>query len=118
MAKPAEYNLQGIKERLKKRYGFNCFERSRVEANVLCNRRIESVDEVHRRHQSDADRASDDLFAAKSEIERLEAEIPDITKKHRFYQELRGYVTDLIECFDEKVGERIRCIYDFLGETP
>merc|ERR1719322_2209133 len=63
MTKPAEYNLQGIKDRLKKR--------------------IESVDEVHRRHQR---------------------EIPEITKRHRFYQELRGYVTDLIECFDEKMG--------------
>ena len=64
------------------------------------------MDEVHRRHQSDADRASDDLFSAQSEIERLQREIPEITKRHRFYQELRGYVTDLIECFDEKVREQ------------
>lgn len=23
---------------------------------------------------------------------------------YRFYQELRGYITDLVECLDEKVG--------------
>ena len=61
---------------------------------------------MHRRHQADADRASDELFTAQSEIERLQTEIPDITKRHRFYQELRGYVTDLVECFDEKVSEQ------------
>ena len=87
LPKPADYNLQGIKDRLKKR--------------------IESLDEVHRRHQSDADRASDDLFAAQSEIEKLEVKIPEFTDRHKFYQELRGYVTDLLECFDEKVGAKI-----------
>jgi GC-rich sequence DNA-binding factor len=66
---------------------------------------IESLDEVHRRHQSDADRASDELFSAQSEIERLGHTVPELTARHRSYQELRGYVTDLVECFDEKVGE-------------
>lgn len=34
----------------------------------------------------------------------LERKAPECAKRFRFYQELRGYVTDLVECLDEKVG--------------
>ena len=59
--------------------------------------------EVHRRHEMDADRAVDELMSSQMEIETLERALPDLGERHRFYQDLRGYVTDLVECFDEKV---------------
>ncbi len=62
------------------------------------------MEEVHRRHRSDADRATDDLIHSRAEIEKLQGCLPDLSERHKFYQDLRGYVTDLVECFDEKVG--------------
>jgi len=84
LAKPVQYNLPGIRDRMKQR--------------------LVEMEEVSRRHQADADRAVDDLVESECEIERLEAAIPDLAAKHRFYQDLRGYVTDFVDCFDEKVG--------------
>ncbi len=74
-----------------------------IELYSFCS--IESLDEVHRRHRDDADRASDDLFTSQSEIDKLEKRVPELTEKHKFYQDLKGYITDLVECFDEKLGQ-------------
>jgi GC-rich sequence DNA-binding factor len=74
--------------------------------------RLSSMTEVNRRHQSDADRAVDELISSQSEIERLESKIPDLTERHKFYQDLRGYVTDLVECFNEKVGDHVRHLFN------
>lgn len=50
---------------------------------------------------------TDELASTKAECECLETEQPVLAQKFRFYQELRGYVTDLVECLDEKVGSYI-----------
>lgn len=52
----------------------------------------------------DLTRVTDELASTKAECEHLETEQPVLAQKFRFYQELRGYVTDLVECLDEKVG--------------
>ena len=46
----------------------------------------------------------DDLVESQSEMDRTGDEVPELAVKHKFYQELRGYVTDLTDCDDEKVG--------------
>lgn len=65
--------------------------------------RLKDLQEVHRRHCLDQDQVTDDLIATQSEVRRLEAETPKLAERFRFYQELRGYVTDLVECLDEKM---------------
>lgn len=40
----------------------------------------------------------------KSRIEILRNNVPELDDCFQFYQDLRGYVTDLVECLDEKVG--------------
>ena len=62
------------------------------------------MQEINRRHQQDAIRIADDLASTRAEQEGLEKEKPALAQKFCFYQELRGYVTDLVECLDEKVG--------------
>ena len=62
--------MPGIKERMRKR--------------------LEEM-EVGRRH--DTDRACDDMVESQGVINKAE---PRLAAKHRFYQELRGYVTDYI----------------------
>lgn len=65
--------------------------------------RLIDLQEVHRRHCLDRDQVTDDLVATESEVQRLETETPKLAERFRFYQELRGYVTDLVECLDEKM---------------
>jgi len=84
LARPQKYDLPGIRERMKSKL-------------VLMN-------EVHRRHERDADRAVDDLVESQGEIDNAGSAVPELATKHRFYQELRGYLTDLTDCYDEKVG--------------
>ena len=66
--------------------------------------RLESLKEVNHRHGADLDRAHDDMILSKTEIDKFEGCLPEMADSHRYYQDLRGYVTDLVECFDEKVG--------------
>lgn len=40
----------------------------------------------------------------KNRIEMLRNNVPELADCFQFYQDLRGYVTDLVECLDEKVG--------------
>jgi len=84
LARPQKYDLPGIRERMKSK--------------------LASMKEVHRRHEMDADRAVDDLVESQGEIDNAGAAVPDLADKHKFYQELRGYLTDLTDCYDEKVG--------------
>jgi len=84
LVRPEKYDLPGIRERMKSK--------------------LAMMKEVHRRREMDADRALDDMVESQTEIDRVEKSIPKLAVKHKFYQELRGYVTDLTDCFDEKVG--------------
>lgn len=49
-------------------------------------------------------RIQEDLDQAQEELEDLKVKAPEAAEKYRFYQELRGYITDLVECLDEKIG--------------
>eukprot|EP00095_Tigriopus_kingsejongensis_P004616 maker-scaffold559_size137194-snap-gene-0.25 protein:Tk04616 transcript:maker-scaffold559_size137194-snap-gene-0.25-mRNA-1 annotation:"pax3- and pax7-binding protein 1 isoform x1" len=80
---PASFNLPGIKASLKER--------------------LESLSEVHRRHQRDADQSVDSLVTSQAEIEKLEVQVPELEKRYQFFQDLRGYMVNLIECFNEKM---------------
>ena len=80
---PKSYNLEGIKERLKKR--------------------ISSLTEVHRRHVNDQDKTIDDLVESQTTIEEKEKVLPENIQRHQFYQDLRGYFTDYVECYNEKL---------------
>eukprot|EP00090_Calanus_glacialis_P046886 TRINITY_DN9429_c0_g1_i2.p1 TRINITY_DN9429_c0_g1~~TRINITY_DN9429_c0_g1_i2.p1 ORF type:complete len:807 (-),score=326.26 TRINITY_DN9429_c0_g1_i2:237-2657(-) len=84
LTRPQKYDLPGIRERMKSK--------------------LVGMKEVHRRHEMDADRAVDDLVESQTEIDSTGDEVPELAVKHKFYQELRGYVTDLTDCYDEKAG--------------
>lgn len=48
---------------------------------------------------------TDEIPEIKNRIEMLKKNVPELADCFQFYQDLRGYVTDLVECLDEKVGE-------------
>ena len=65
--------------------------------------RLESLREVNSRHEKDLDRIVDEMVNSQEVVERAERNIPDYVEKHKFYQDLRGYVTDMVDCYNEKV---------------
>ncbi|KAK6641265.1 hypothetical protein RUM44_012974 [Polyplax serrata] len=70
--------------------------------------RLVALKEVHSRHLEDKDRADSDLKDCIKDTVQLEKEAPGLADKFRFYQEMRGYVTDLVECLDEKMPGLIK----------
>ena len=83
LVKPGNYDLAGIRDRMKSR--------------------LEDMKEVHRRHEMDADRAVDDIVESQTKIDQMGEDIPNLSRNYKFYQELRGYMTDLTDCYDEKM---------------
>ncbi|KAK8404735.1 hypothetical protein O3P69_007763 [Scylla paramamosain] len=85
LPRPANYQAEGIIKRL---------QDSRT-----------SLEEVYRRHQKEADTVIDDLVTCKSTISRCSLEQHPLTSIFQFYQDIRGYVTDLRDCLNEKVPQ-------------
>lgn len=59
---------------------------------------------LHNKHLDDIDQITRDLQLIKMDEMNCEQNAPIAAIRYRFYQELRGYVTDLVECLDEKVN--------------
>lgn len=68
--------------------------------------RLTQLKEINRNHYMDMDRLSEEMVNLKTEEDDCDEKAPLAASKYRFYQEIRGYVTDLIECLDEKVDFR------------
>ena len=93
---PASYNLPGIRDRIKAR--------------------IENLTETYRAHCNEADKIVDEVILSQTTVEEKEKKLPATIRRHHFYQDLRGYLTDLVECFDEKLTQ-IRFVQDKYHKT-
>ena len=60
--------------------------------------------DVHRAHMLESEKLGDDLEDSKKSIETCENSVSRLESRYRFFQEMRGYVRDLVECLNEKVG--------------
>lgn len=69
------------------------------------NNRIVSLQEVHRGRRLEKDKISSQLESCDTSIVSLEKQMGDAEKRFGFFQEMRGYVRDLIECLNEKVRQ-------------
>ncbi|XP_054271583.1 PAX3- and PAX7-binding protein 1-like [Macrosteles quadrilineatus] len=67
------------------------------------NARLQELREIHQRHVEERDAKSAELAQLKAECVAINKEAPTLAERFRFYQDLRGYVTDLVECLDEKI---------------
>ncbi|GFS26357.1 PAX3- and PAX7-binding protein 1-like [Elysia marginata] len=65
--------------------------------------RLDVADSVHRTHKLELERVVSDITDTTESIELCEQKAPDLGNRYRFFQELRGYVRDLVECLNEKV---------------
>ncbi|KAB0798165.1 hypothetical protein PPYR_09158 [Photinus pyralis] len=66
--------------------------------------KFESVCASRNSHMQQLITVQDNLIEVNNELEVLKKRAPVAAERFKFYQELRGYITDLVECLDEKVG--------------
>ncbi|CAD7093535.1 unnamed protein product [Hermetia illucens] len=79
--------------------------RTPAEITDILRNRLSQIRELHQKHKDSVDSISSELKTLKLNTLDYEQKAPIAATKYRFYQELRGYVTDLVECLDEKVPQ-------------
>ncbi|XP_061176803.1 PAX3- and PAX7-binding protein 1-like [Saccostrea echinata] len=67
--------------------------------------RLNSMDEVHRSHARERDSLVSDISDTEKSIETCQEQVAGLEERYRFFQEMRGYVRDLVDCLSEKVPE-------------
>ncbi|XP_060072979.1 PAX3- and PAX7-binding protein 1-like isoform X2 [Ylistrum balloti] len=65
--------------------------------------RLDSMEEVSQRHTQERDTLVADIDDADQTTVTCEGSVDSLEKRYRFFQEMRGYVRDLVECLNEKV---------------
>ncbi|CAH0558279.1 unnamed protein product [Brassicogethes aeneus] len=65
---------------------------------------FQNLRDSQERNRERLEKITDDVEEVTGELQELEVKAPDAAERFKFYQELRGYITDLVECLDEKVG--------------
>lgn len=70
----------------------------------MANFRLDKLEEVNRRRDFEFKQMNDEIITLQADYENRTAMVPGLAKRYEFYIDLRGYVTDLVECLDEKVG--------------
>ncbi|XP_033739538.1 PAX3- and PAX7-binding protein 1-like [Pecten maximus] len=65
--------------------------------------RLDSMEEVSRRHTQERDTLVTDIDDADQNTVTCEGSVDTLEKRYCFFQEMRGYVRDLVECLNEKV---------------
>ncbi|XP_055954462.1 PAX3- and PAX7-binding protein 1-like isoform X2 [Patella vulgata] len=65
--------------------------------------RMNELDTVYRTHKLELDRLVHDVEDTEKEMEECTEKVPVLEKQYKFFQEMRGYVRDLVECLNEKV---------------
>lgn len=73
------------------------------QIHEMIKERLAQVRELNGTHAAQMEKLSTDMKLLTMEELECEQNAPIAAGKFRFYQELKGYVLDLIECFDEKL---------------
>lgn len=76
------------------------------DVDIIAKRLSEQLDtkkQLHRLHTQQREKNKFDLDSSKENIVTLERKAGDVSDRFSFYQEMQGFVKDLIECLNEKV---------------
>lgn len=65
--------------------------------------RLQKLEEVNKRRDFEFKGMNDEITMLQADYENRKVMVPGLAKRFQFYQDLRGYVTDLVECLDEKI---------------
>ena len=64
---------------------------------------LDGLQSVNRTHKIELERIVTDCADTRESNQTCETEAPLLEARFKFFQELRGYVRDLIDCLNEKV---------------
>lgn len=67
-------------------------------------RHLKELEESHSSHQRRLDQLDTDLETAHREIERRKQRSSEAALEYQFFQEMRGYIRDILSCLTEKVS--------------
>ena len=65
--------------------------------------RLTNIREIHRRHELNYEAVIEELDQSRKELAEGKAQTPEMAQRYKYYQELRGYINDLVECLNEKL---------------
>ena len=65
--------------------------------------RVDGAEDVRRSHRNELESLEDSLALTEHSIHTHESDVKRLEKKYAFFQEMRGYVTDLVDCLNEKL---------------
>lgn len=67
-------------------------------------RRLTTLRKIHEAHKQELTDCENQLSETKELLVKLEQEGPERAQNFSLYQQMSGYVRDLVECLDLKVG--------------
>jgi len=70
---------------------------------------------VHRVHTHERDDMCSRAEMSSESIMQLTGRTSSLEEQYQFFQEMRGYVRDLVECLNEKVGATMLALCDFVN---
>ena len=71
---------------------------------IFLNFRLEEVTSVYRTHVLERDSMESRFEQCQDHIERCDKEKPRLENQYKFYQEMKVYVRNIVECLNEKVS--------------
>lgn len=74
------------------------------EIRNLLYEKLRSSKELNNKHYEDIEKIAQQIDSLKIDLSDCEQDAPQAAEKYKFYQEIKCFVSDLVECFDEKVG--------------
>ncbi|XP_013112939.2 PAX3- and PAX7-binding protein 1 isoform X2 [Stomoxys calcitrans] len=78
--------------------------RSPQEIREAINERLNKLKKLNDRHLSDIERVQREMKAMQLEEMDSKQKAPTAAAKYRFYQEIKCYVSDLVDCLNEKIS--------------
>ena len=66
---------------------------------------MELAKEQQRRHNLDLEKVNSDLEHCNKAVGSLTLELQSASSEYKFYQEMRGFVWDVVDCYNSKVLE-------------
>lgn len=73
------------------------------EIMKLLTDKLDSSTELNRKHFNEIERITQEVENIRLDLIDCEKNAPLSAAKYKFYQEIKFYVSDLVECFNEKV---------------
>ena len=65
---------------------------------------MEQAKDLQRRHTNESDKVAGDLADCNRAVGSLELELKTASFEYKFYQEMRGFVLDIVDCYNDKVS--------------